>query len=135
MPNIDFNFGLPITPYTPVISNIPTQTAIFNGITTGVFNLGLQYNFWGQGSTAGAGSLANGTVYYVMTGSDFAPLSNWFVGDPAQAWMNIQSGTNRYSFPLNFDRTGIWFLCDTGGVSFTAGATIGFTQMLFLAPS
>ena len=116
------------------LSAVSTRDTTFAGITTSILSQGEKYNLWGSGSTTSGGSLANGQTYYIMTGSDFAPLS-YYQGSSSITTMWLHSGSNDYSFPLRFDTTGIYFTCPTGGVSFTAGATLGFTQTLILAPT
>jgi hypothetical protein len=113
---------------------IPTRTAMFNGISTAVIRNGSKCNFFLQGSTIGGGSFSNGSTYCIMTGADFPPLRDWHVGTRCIGTLWLNTGGVDYSLPLYFDKSGIYFTVRTGGVSFSAGAVFGCTQLLILTP-
>jgi len=122
------------------VTTISSLNPALSGLETSVISIGPQFNFFGTGRIDHTQTLTNGSVYYLLTQNvagqpqQFQPL-DYYLGDPAVATMWITSGTNAYSLPLYFDRTGLYFRPTTQITGIISGATFSFTMLLILAPA
>jgi len=114
------------------VTEIWSLSAELAGAGVAVISSGFTFNFWGIGTLNHPQSLNSGETYYLITGSQFAPLT-LYQGDSTigSLWIETPAGAV-YSLPVRFDATGVYFTPSTTYSNLPVGTSFKFTQALIL---
>ena len=118
--------------YLSDVIELWSQSAALLGLGSGVIYSGYTYNFWGIGMLDHQQTLINGTTYYLITASQFLPLT-YYSGEATLGtlWIEPPGGAIQ-TMPIRFDATGIYFRPSTQLTNLPIGTTFKFTQALIL---
>jgi hypothetical protein len=97
-----------------------------------IVRTGFTYNFWGTGSLDHVQTIANNVTYYLILGSQYAPLAA-YRGETTigTLWIETPSGVV-HTMPIRFDQTGIYFTARSQLTNLPVGTTFTFSQALLL---
>jgi len=118
--------------YLSDIIEVWSQLPALLGLGVGIIYSGYTYNFWGIGRLDHVQTLTNGSTYYLITSSQFLPLT-YYGGEPTLGTLWIEPpGAAIITMPIRFDATGIYFIPPSQMTNLPIGTTFKFTQALIL---
>ncbi|MCL2574344.1 MAG: hypothetical protein FWE34_07335 [Defluviitaleaceae bacterium] len=118
--------------YLSDVEELWSLTPALRGLGSGVIHSGFTYNFWGIGALDHVQTLTNGVRYYLITASQYEPLT-YYQGEPTLGTLWIDApGRAIETMPIRFDETGIYFIPTTQMTNLPVGTVFKFTQALIL---